>query len=179
MTSIFKSVQKHALIRSAAYILLGIAIALDPTGVSKIILNIIIAYNVVMGIFNLLSGLKNKVDGYNPTIGFAIFYFVCALLIFLFAKPIVSMLPILLGIAFIIGGAMRLTQSLGLRNQYVNVNWLPMFVYGGFMIGAGILLVINPFSSAMMFFRFFGIILTISGISELVAFIRLRNVENH
>jgi uncharacterized membrane protein HdeD (DUF308 family) len=102
MTSIFKSVQKHALIRSAAYILLGIAITLDPIGVSKIILNIIIAYNVVMGIFNLLSAFKNKVDGYNPTTGFAIFYFVCALLIFLFAKPIVSMLPILLGISFII-----------------------------------------------------------------------------
>lgn len=178
MTSIFKSVQKHALIRSAAYILLGIAITLDPIGVSKIILNIIIAYNVVMGIFNLLSAFKNKVDGYNPTIGFAIFYFVCALLIFLFAKPIVSMLPILLGISFIIGGAMRLTQSLSLR-QYVNVNWLPMLVYGSFMIGAGILLVINPFSSAMMFFRFFGITLTISGISELIAFIRLRNVENN
>ncbi|NKC67099.1 HdeD family acid-resistance protein [Vagococcus fluvialis] len=178
MTSIFKSVQKHALIRSAAYILLGIAITLDPIGVSKIILNIIIAYNVVMGIFNLLSAFKNKVDGYNPTTGFAIFYFVCALLIFLFAKPIVSMLPMLLGISFIIGGAMRLTQSLSLR-QYVNVNWLPMLVYGGFMIGAGILLVINPFSSAMMFFRFFGITLTISGISELIAFIRLRNVENN
>lgn len=178
MTSIFKSVQKHTLIRSAAYILLGIAITLDPIGVSKIILNIIIAYNVVMGIFNLLSAFKNKVDGYNPTTGFAIFYFVCALLIFLFAKPIVSMLPILLGISFIIGGAMRLTQSLSLR-QYINVNWLPMLIYGGFMIGAGILLVINPFSSAMMFFRFFGITLTISGISELIAFIRLRNVENN
>jgi uncharacterized membrane protein HdeD (DUF308 family) len=73
---------------------------------------------------------------------------------------------------------MRLTQSLSLR-QYVNVNWLPMLVYGGFMIGAGILLVINPFSSAMMFFRFFGITLTISGISELIAFIRLRNMENN
>lgn len=36
MTSIFKSVQKHALIRSAAYILLGIAITLDPIGVSKL-----------------------------------------------------------------------------------------------------------------------------------------------
>jgi uncharacterized membrane protein HdeD (DUF308 family) len=54
-----------------------------------------------------------------------------------------------------------------------------MLVYGGFMIGAGILLVINPFSSAMMFFRFFGITLTISGISELIAFIRLRNMENN
>jgi uncharacterized membrane protein HdeD (DUF308 family) len=129
-----------------------------------------------MGIFNLVSAFKNKVSGYNPTTGFAIFYFVCALLIWLFAKPIVSMLPILLGISFIIGGAMRLSQSLNLRH-YANVNWLPMLIYGVFMIVAGILLVINPFSSAMMFFRFFGIILTISGISELIAFIRLKDFD--
>lgn len=178
MTSIFKSVQRHTLIRSAAYILLGIAIFLNPIGVSKIILNIIIAYNFVMGAFNLISAIRHKVDGYNPTMGFAIFYFVSALLIFLLAKPIVSMLPILLGIAFIIGGATRLTQAFNLR-QYVNVNWLPMLIYGGFMIGAGILLVFYPFSSAMMFFRFFGVTLTISGISELVAFIKLRHVENN
>ena len=87
------------------------------------------------------------------------------------------MLPILLGIAFIIGGAMRLTQAFNLK-QYVNVNWMPMLIYGIFMIGAGIALVAFPFSSAMMFFRFFGITLTISGISELIAFIRLRNLNN-
>lgn len=176
MTSVFRSVQKHALLRSAAYILLGIAITLNPIGVSKIILNLIIAYNVAMGIFNLISAMKNKVDGYNPTIGFAIFYFISALLIFLFAKPIVSMLPILLGIAFIIGGGMRLTQAFSLR-QYVNVNWIAMLIYGAFMIGAGILLVAYPFSSVMVFFRFFGITLTIAGISELIAFIRFRNFD--
>lgn len=176
MTSVFKSIQKHALLRSAAYILLGIAITLDPNGVSKIILNIIVGYNVIMGIINLISGFRNKVDGYNPSIGMAIFYFICALLIFLFAKPIVSILPVLLGLAFIIGGGIRMVQAMNLK-QYVNVNWVAMLVYGIFMIGAGILLISYPFSTVMVFFRVFGVMTIISGISELIAFIRFRNYD--
>ncbi len=176
MKSLFKSVQQHALLRSIAYILLGISITINPIGVSKIILNLIVAYNVVMGIINLISALRNKGNGYNSYTGMTIFYFISAILILLFAKPIVSMLPILLGISFIIGGGLRTAQSFSLK-QYVNVNWMPMLIYGIFMIVMGIFLVMYPFSSAMMFFRFFGVTLTISGISELIAFFRFRNYD--
>lgn len=176
MASFFKSIQKHALLRSIAYILLGIAIFLEPNNISKMILYSIVAYNVLMGIFNLISARKNKTNGYNSATPIAIFYFIFALILFLFAKPLVATLPFLLGIMFIIGGGVRLSQSLKLR-QYVNVRWLPMCIYGGVMIGAGILLVANPFSTAMMLFRFFGITLLIAGISELITFIRFRNFE--
>ena len=176
MTTIFRSVQKHALLRSIAYILLGIAIFLEPNKVSQMILYLIVSYNVLMGIFNFISGIKNKTNGYNSATPIAIFYFVFALLLFLFAKPLVGALPFLFGIMFIIGGGIRLSQSLRLR-QYVNVKWLPMFIYGGVMIGAGVLLVANPFSTMIIFFQFFGITLLIAGISELIAFIRFRNFE--
>ncbi|MEG0731665.1 MAG: DUF308 domain-containing protein [Vagococcus sp.] len=176
MTSMFKSIQKHALLRSVAYVLLGIAIFLEPKSVSQMILNLIVAYNVLMGIFNLITALRNKNKGYNSATPMAIFYFIVALLIFLFAKTLVASLPFLLGLMIIIGGGMRLSQSLSLR-QYVNVNWLPMFVYGAVLIGAGILLVINPFKSAMVFFQVFGVTLIVAGISELIAFIRFRNFD--
>lgn len=176
MTSVFKSVQKHALLRSIAYILLGIAITINPEQVSGIILNIIVGYNVLMGIINLISGLRHKVDGYNPSIGIAIFNFICALLIFLFALPLAKMLPILLGLAFIIGGGIRMVQAMNLK-QYVNVNWIAMLIYGIFMIGAGVVLISFPFSTLMVTFRVFGVMIIISGISELIAFIRFRNYD--
>ncbi|MFW7431127.1 HdeD family acid-resistance protein [Vagococcus carniphilus] len=176
MTSMFKSIQQHALLRSIAYILLGIAIFLEPNKVSQTILYLIVGYNVVMGVFNLISSIKNKQNGYSSSTPVAIFYFIFALILFLFAKPLVASLPFFLGLMCVIGGGVRLSQSLGLR-QYVNVNWLPMFIYGAITIGAGVLLMVFPFSSAMMFFRFFGVVLTLAGISELVAFIRFRNFD--
>lgn len=176
MTSMFKSIQRHALLRSIAYILLGIAIFLEPNKVSQMILYLIVGYNVVMGVFNLISAIKNKQNGYSSSTPVAIFYFIFALILYLFAKPLVAALPFFLGLMCVIGGGVRLSQSLGLR-QYVNVNWLPMFIYGAITIGAGVLLMVFPFSSAMMFFRFFGVVLTLAGISELVAFIRFRNFD--
>lgn len=177
MTSVFKSIQKYAVLRSLAFIFLGIFVMIKPNEATDIMLNLIIAYNVLMGIINLVSGFRHKVDGYNPTIGIAVFYFVAALLIFLLTKPLFHMIIILIGITFIINGSMRIIQSLDLK-QYVNVNWLPMLVYGVFLIGTGIFLVLNSSSTTMFFFRTFGILLAISGVSELIAFIRLRNVEN-
>ncbi|MDT2834154.1 DUF308 domain-containing protein [Vagococcus carniphilus] len=172
----FKSIQRHALLRSIAYILLGIAIFLQPNKVSQAILYLIVGYNVVMGVFNLISSIKNKQNGYSSSTSIAIFYFIFALILFLFAKPLVTALPFFLGLMCVIGGGVRLSQSLGLR-QYVNVNWLPMFIYGAVTIGAGVLLMVFPFSSAMMFFRFFGVVLTLAGISELIAFIRFRDFD--
>ncbi len=176
MTSIFKSLQKHALLRSIAYILLGIVIFLQPAKVSQMILYFIVGYNILMGVFNLISSIKNKQNGFNSSTPIAIFYFIFALVLFLFAKPLIAALPFFLGLMCVVGGGVRLSQSLSLR-QYVNVNWVPMFIYGAITIGAGVLLMVYPFSSAMMFFRFFGVILTLAGISELVAFIRFRNFD--
>lgn len=178
MTSVFKSLQKYAVLRSIAFIFLGIYVMLKPAEATDIILYLIIAYNILMGVINLISGFRHKVDGYNPTIGIAVFYFIAALLIFLLTKPLFHMIVILMGIAFIINGSMRIVQSFNLR-QYVNVNWLPMLIYGVFLIGTGIFLVLNSSSTTLFFFRTFGILITISGISELIAFIRLRNMENN
>ena len=87
------------------------------------------------------------------------------------------MIVILIGLAFIINGSLRIVQSFNLR-QYVNVNWLPMLIYGVFLIGTGIFLVLNSSSTTMFFFRTFGVLLAISGISELISYVRLRNFEN-
>ena len=142
MTSVFKSIQKYAVLRSIAFIFLGIYVMLKPNEATDIILNLIIAYNVLMGVINLISGIRHKVDGYNPTIGISVFYFVAALLIYLLTKPLFHMIVILIGLAFIINGSLRIVQSFNLR-QYVNVNWLPMLIYGVFLIGTGIFLVLK------------------------------------
>ena len=176
MTSVFKSIQKYAVLRSIAFILLGVYVMLKPSEPTDLVLYDIIAYNVLMGIINLISGIRHKVNGYNPTIGIAVFYFIAALLIFLLTKPLFHMIVILVGIAFIINGSMRIIQSFDLK-QYVNVNWLPLLIYGVFLIGTGIFLVLNSSSTTLFFFRTFGILLAISGISELISYIRLKNIH--
>ncbi|MCI0130335.1 MULTISPECIES: DUF308 domain-containing protein [Enterococcaceae] len=174
MSSLFRSIQRHAFSRGILYLLIGILIFLKPKQLFDAGVYLIVGYNVLLGVINLVGYLKNKQNG---QVSMSIFYFIAALIIWLFAQPIVSILPIFLGILIIIGGATRISRALNLR-QYVNISYVPMLVYGIALLIAGIFILFNPFGSLIVLFQFFGIVLTLSGISELVTAIKLRNYKN-
>ncbi|MGX6970061.1 HdeD family acid-resistance protein [Vagococcus bubulae] len=174
MSSLFRSIQRHAFSRGIIYLLIGILIVLRPNQLFNMAVYLIAGYNVLLGIINLISSLKNK---QNNQISMSIFYFIIALIIWLFAKPIASILPVFLGILIIIGGATRISRALNLR-QYVNISYVPMLIYGVALLIAGIVILFKPFSSLIVLFQFFGIVLALSGISELITAIKLRNYKN-
>lgn len=173
MTNLFKNIQRHALIRGVIYAILGVAILFQPREFFNVLIYFIAGYNALLGAINLISALKEK---QNTQMAAAIFYFVFALIILLFAKPLISVLPIFLGILIIIGGATRITQSMRLK-EYVNVNYLPMMIYGILLVIAGVLILFNPFKTWVVLFQFFGITMIVTGISEIITFIRYRNIE--
>lgn len=174
MSSLFRSIQRHAFSRGIIYLLIGILIVLRPNQLFNMAVYLIAGYNVLLGIINLISSLKNK---QNNQISMSIFYFIIALIIWLFAKPIASILPVFLGILIIIGGATRISRALNLR-QYVNISYVPMLIYGVALLIAGIVILFKPFSSLIVLFQFFGVVLALSGISELVTAIKIRNYKN-
>ena len=176
MTSLFKSIQKYAIIRGISFILLGLILFLQPNQFLQTVIYFIAAYNGILGLFNLVGAIRNKENGFNSQMPIAIFYLVFALIVYLFSKQIISILPILFGLLVMIGGTTRMSHSLNLR-QYVNVHWLPMFLYGIALIFVGLLMLFNPFKTVLVLFQFFGISLMITGISEIIAFFRLRHLD--
>lgn len=174
MTSLFKTIQQHALLRGIVYLLLGVAILLNPGYVFSVFVYLIAGYNAVLGIISLISGKKNQQSSQTRI---AIFYFVMALIIFLFAKPLVSILPIFLGIIIVVSGGMKISQSLNIK-KYVNVSYLPMLIYGVVLVIAGLFILFNPFKGVLVLFQFFGVVLVFSGISELIGYFKYKNMKN-
>ncbi|MGX4685312.1 HdeD family acid-resistance protein [Vagococcus sp. JNUCC 83] len=174
MSSIFRSIQHHAFARGILYLIIGFLIFLQPNKLFNMAVYLIVGYNVVLGLLNLFSTLRTKQNGQLST---SIFYFIVALIIWLFARPIASILPIFLGILVIIGGVSKISRAMNLK-QYVNISYVPMLIYGVLLLLAGIFILFKPFSSLIMLFKFFGIVLALSGVSELVTAIKLRNYKN-
>lgn len=174
MSSLFRSIQRHAFSRGIIYLLIGILIVLRPNQLFNMAVYLIAGYNALLGLINLVEYLKNK---QHSQMSMSLFYFIAALIILLFAKPIASILPVFLGILIIIGGATRISRALNLR-QYVNISYVPMLIYGVALLIAGIVILFKPFSSLIVLFQFFGIVLALSGISELITAIKLRNYKN-
>ncbi|OJG98515.1 hypothetical protein RV18_GL002938 [Enterococcus termitis] len=173
-----EQLRKYALLRGIVYIIFGLLILFDPRSVFQLAVYFISAYIALMGVLNLYDGFKvKKATGtYGMSFLGGIILLVLAGIILVFAKGIVSILPIFLGLVIVIIGASRAMQAVNLRS-YVNVNWLPMLIYSGILIVAGLVLIFNPFSSLLVLFQLFGGILVFMGIGEIVAFFQLRNID--
>lgn len=178
MSSVMEQLRKYALLRGIVYIIFGLLILVNPGSVFQVAVYFISAYIAIIGVLNLYDGFKvKKATGtYGMSFLSGIVLLVIAGIVLVFAKGIVSILPIFLGLVIVVVGVSRAIQAVNLRT-YVNVNWMPMLIYSVILIIAGLVLTFNPFSSLLVLFQLFGGILIFMGIGEVVAFFQLRNLD--
>lgn len=128
----------------------------------------------LLGIFFLLSGAASLFSYFYKNSGQAgstsvlivgIVYVICAILVFIFTKPIASVLSFILGILLLIGGIVNIFRSLNLR-EYGGNSWLIMLVMSCIIAAGGILIIINPFGATKTFVIVLGIFLVLKGISD-------------
>lgn len=178
MSNLMEQIRKYALLRVIAYIFFGIIIVMNPNAVFNLAVYFISAYTAIMGLLSIYEGVKIKraTGEYGMSMTGGILLLVLAGVILVFAKGIVSILPIFLGLIIVVVGIIRFIQANNLKN-YPQVNWKSLMIYAGITFLAGLVLVFNPFSSLLFLFQLFGAILIFMGISELIAFFQLRKIK--
>lgn len=160
--------QRYALLRSAIYIIAGLAIVINPTAVFHFIGYLITAYFVLLGILNLLEANKNRKQtgawGFGLISG--IVFFILALIVWVFAAAIVSLLPVILGLVIILKSLFQLFVGLNTRSK----GWS---AYSILLLVGGLILLFNPFKSVMILFQLFGGLLIFMGISEIITYFKV------
>ena len=160
--------QRYALLRSAIYIIAGLAIVINPTAVFHFIGYLITAYFVLLGILNLLEANKNRKQtgawGFGLISG--IVFFILALIVWVFAAAIVSILPVILGLVIILKSLFQLFVGLNTRSK----GWS---AYGILLLIGGLILLFNPFKSVIVLFQLFGGLLIFMGISEIISYFKV------
>ncbi|EMP9656051.1 DUF308 domain-containing protein [Enterococcus faecium] len=170
--TIKQNIQKYALLRAAVYIISGIAIVLNPSAVFHFIGYLITAYLVLLGLLNFFEAyrFKRKTGSWSIGLFSGLFFLILALIVYAFAPAIVSILPILLGLAVIINSLFQLFFSMNTKAKSWSVYSSILLLIGGFV------LLFNPFKSLMLLFQIFGFILIFMGIQEIINFIRIRKM---
>ena len=107
------------------------------------------------GIFNLILG------------GFLLF----------FPNLFVSIFVVLIGIFFLLLGILQLSGALGFNVPF-RVAWF-YYASSAFLVFAGIILLTNPFESAVAILRFLGILLMIYGTSEAIMGYRIKKAGQY
>ncbi|WP_165005952.1 MULTISPECIES: DUF308 domain-containing protein [unclassified Enterococcus] len=166
-----QNIQKYALLRALIYVVLGIVIVLNPSAVFHFIGYLITAYFALLGILNLFEAyrFKKRTGSWSLGLFSGLFFLIVALIVFAFAPAIVSILPILLGLAVIFNSLFQLFFSMNTKAK----GWS---LYSIVLLIGGLVLLFNPFKSLMVLFQIFGFILIFMGILEIINFIRVRRM---
>lgn len=152
---------------AVVYLLLGIILLIHPMAVGK-------AVCYAMGIVALCYGAW-RIYGYWKVREMAGFFQIdlitgvvlVVLGLIALGKPslLISILPIILGLIILMDGLVTANKALNLRK--LDYRWKYLMFSGIAIIVLGLVLVVNPFGSAMLMMRFLGITLIVDGVCEM------------
>ncbi len=166
--SIFKELKRIYFVGAILYILLGIVLLFFP---QTTLLTICYAFALILGIvgigyiFTYIRSDTLKTYQRNDFV-VGLTYLVLAVFVALKTELIISLLPVLLGMAIIISSIVKLQHALDLMRVKFN-NWWTVLLIAISSAAIGLYLVIHPFSAATTMVRVIGIAAIWNGITDI------------
>lgn len=178
MRSVFNVISGNALLRAVIYIALGVLILFFPQTITNIIVYVLAAGVAVLGVANIINFIRGR-DTEEPMsfdLVSGILFLVLAALMVIFTRQLVSVLPVFLGVLLIINAASDLAQTIsyGRKAGKQNVFLIALDVL---IILGGIVVILNPFASAILLIRIYGAIIIVNGVGGLIAFFTYRKID--
>jgi len=178
MLKIFNKFMTSGIILSIMLTILGITLIVIPKTYLNIISTIISIILILHGISMLTLNSKQK--QYNPiiidNITNGILTIILGVIILIYPKIISSIIPICLGVLFIINGSSKIRISLLLKEE--NNKWIIALILAILSIICGLILIFNPFASAVTLTKIIGIIIIIYSLSDVIGMIILKKDIN-
>lgn len=169
-----KKIKWNVIISSVIYVALGVILLLWPEKMARNICYVIGVIAVAVGIVNLIDYIRKdySVDAYRYNLVYGLVFILFGVFVFVKVDTVVSIIPFLLGFAVTISGLLKLQNAVDLvRMKYKG--WGAVMIVSILNIAFGVVLIMNPFDSAMILFICIGIGMIYSGVSDLIATIML------
>ena len=154
---------------SAAYILFGLVLLLRPGLSGSLICTLLGLGALLFGAVKLASYWRLKeLGGFQTDLFLGVIF--AAVGIFTLVQPgiILSILPIVLGIALMLGGLSKVQRAFQLKGMNYS-RWTVVLGTGILTSLLGVVLLVNPFAAAAAMIQCIGLGLIVDGASELWA----------
>lgn len=167
MKKILKEMKWDALLTGILYMVLGVVALAIPETMEKVLGYMVGVILIVGGAVSMISYLLRDAhqnyyhnDFFHGLLGIA-----AGILVLLKMDIIIAMIPFLLGIMVLVSGCSKLQDVIDMKRLEYG-NWILMLVFAAVNAVFGILLMYNPFKSAILLFRLLGVGLIFSGITD-------------
>lgn len=169
-----KKLKWNVIISSVIYVALGVILLIWPEMTAKNICYVVGVISIAVGVVNLIDYIRKdySVDEYRYNLVYGMVFILLGIFIFVKVETVISIIPVLLGFAVTISGLLKFQNAVDLvRMKYSG--WGIVMIVSILNIAFGIVLIMNPFASAMILFICIGIGMIYSGVSDLIATIML------
>lgn len=158
------------IIMCGAIILLGLVLLILPGVATSVLFNGIGAVCLLIGLIHVIR--YHRLDARQAVVSnemaFGLAWIVGGASVILFKALLVSLLPILFGLVILFGGVIKIQSTLGFRRMNA-ARWYWQLICAAVSVVLGVLILANPFSTAMMMMRVIGISLVIEGGMDLIS----------
>ena len=156
------------LLLSALWLLCGLALLLWPRISSEIICYVLGVLCLICGVGKLLGYFSKDLYrlAFQFDLALGILCLVLGLLLIFFSGAILSLLPAIVGIYTVVSGVFKLQTAFEAKHFGLS-KWWGMLLISLVTIALGVVLLLRPFSSAMLLIRFMGLAILADGIQDL------------
>jgi len=157
----------HTWIISAAVILFGLALLIWPGQTTGLILNFAGGLLMACGAFRIIRYFvkSRNTAVYNMDMGIGGALFIVGLMIYIFKGFLLSLVPTIIGIILLVSGLLKLQTALDFRRLNVR-RWQIQLITAAISVVMGIIILINPFSTALLMTRLIGAAILIEGLQD-------------
>ncbi len=160
--------EKSMLVSSVFILILGIILFIEPTTSLKMITFLIAILFMCIGLFQIVIYIKSprveKMTSLSLILG--IILFAVGLYLLLNVETLINFITILIGITIAIKALFKIQFAINIRD--ISTKWKYNLLFGLLEMTLGIILLLNPFKSAVVFFKVMGAIMAIGSIMEII-----------
>jgi len=149
---------------------LGLVLAIFPGLASSVVFNAIGIIGIVIGIVHLVRyfmlDARASLNSNGMFVG--LMWLVGGILVIALKGFLLSLLPMFFGLILLCGGVAKLQYTLKFKRMGVT-RWYLELAATILSIAFGVIILINPFNTALLLMRIIGIALLIEGVQDLIS----------
>lgn len=176
MRDFLKKITSHIIISAIVSIILGVVLLIWPDDSAKVILYALAIGLAILGIINVVTYIRTK--EFFGSIIMGVIELILAIIFFIFPTQVGSIIAVVIGAFIVIAGVVNVISAVDLKNMQVG-SWGWILALNVILVIAGIVVIINPFPSLLVFAQVLGVILICQGVVDVISGISFsRNLKD-
>ena len=158
------------LIVGVAIVLIGLVLLIWPDIATSLLFSVIGAVCIIIGMVYVVRYfmLEARISITSFDLSLGLVWIIGGVLVIVFKGLLISLLPILFGLVILIGGVVKIQSTLSFRRMNA-ARWYIELICAAVSIAFGVVILLNPFSTALLLMRVIGAGLVVEGVMDLAS----------